>query len=132
MIGTYAYVDTKTLADPSAPENIGNRLLYAPAHQGSIWLKYDFNYDWLKGFSVGAGVFAAGRHHGDTANSYFDGTYARVDLMAAYRKRLRGTIMTAQLNINNVNDAEYFILRNRRSNLPVEPLIVMGSIRLQY
>lgn len=59
MIGTYAYVDTKTLADPSAPEKIGNRLPYAPAHQGSIWLKYDFNYDWLKGFSVGAGVFAA-------------------------------------------------------------------------
>lgn len=132
MIGTYAYTDTKTVADPSVPENTGNRLPYAPVHQGSIWLKYDFDYEWLKGFSLGAGVFAAGRRYGDAANSYFDDTYARVDLMAAYRKRLGRTMMTAQLNINNVNDAEYFILRNRRSNLPAEPLIVMGSIRLQY
>ena len=113
------------------PENIGNRLPYAPAHQGSVWLKYDFDGR-LKGFSLGAGVFAAGRRYGDSENSYSDGSYARVDLMAAYRKRLRGAVMTAQLNINNVNDAEYFTLRNRRSNLPAEPLIVMGSIRLQY
>ncbi|MCE7915926.1 MAG: TonB-dependent siderophore receptor, partial [Nitrosomonas sp. PRO4] len=132
VIGTYAYTDTKTLADPSAPENVGNRLPYAPVHQGSAWLKYDFNDDWLKGFSIGAGVFAAGRRFGDATNSYFDGSYARVDLMVAYRKKLRGTTLTAQLNINNVNDTEYFILRNRRSNLPGEPLMVMGSMRLQY
>ncbi len=38
MIGTYAY-DTKTLADPSAPENIGNRRLCTQHIKAASWLK---------------------------------------------------------------------------------------------
>jgi iron complex outermembrane receptor protein len=40
--------------------------------------------------------------------------------------------LTTQVNINNVNDAENFILRRPRGNLPAEPLTVMGSIKLEY
>lgn len=132
MIGTYAYTKAKVLDDPTSPGNVGNRLPYVPEHQGSLWLKYDFNQGFLKGFTVGGGVFVAGRRFGDAANSFSDDAYARLDLMAAYRKKLRNTLLTAQVNINNVNNEKYYYLRNRRSNLPAEPLMVMGSIRLQY
>lgn len=132
VIGTYAYTDAKITDDVTAPANIGNRLPFAPSHQGSAWLKYDFDDELLKGFSVGAGVYVSGRRYGDAANSYFDRSYARLDLMAAYKRKLGDVNLTTQVNVNNVNDAEYYILRSRRTNLPAEPLTVMGSIKLEY
>jgi iron complex outermembrane recepter protein len=132
LIGTYAYTNTEIVEDKEDPTNVGNRLPYAPVHQGSLWLKYDVNYGLLKGLSFGAGVYTAGERFGDTANSFSDDAYARLDLMAGYKKKLGDMTLTTQLNINNVNDAEYFNLRRRRNNLPAEPLTVMGSIKLEY
>ncbi len=132
VIGTYAYTNTKIKDDKTAPANVGNRLPYAPEHQGSVWLKYDFNDGPLKGFSLGSGVYTAGKRFGDPANSYYDKAYARVDLMAGYKMKLGDTKLTTQLNINNVNNAEYYSLRSRRTNLPADPLTLMGSIKLEY
>ncbi|MEQ1544438.1 TonB-dependent receptor [Methyloglobulus sp.] len=132
LIGTYAYTNTEILEDKEDPTNVGNRLPYAPVHQGSLWLKYDVNYGMFKGLSFGAGVYTAGKRFGDTANSYSDDAYARLDLMAGYKKKLGDMTLSTQLNINNVNDAEYYNLRRRRNNLPAEPLTVMGSIKLEY
>ncbi len=132
LIGTYAYTNTEILEDKKAPTNVGNRLPYAPIHQGSLWLKYDVNYGMFKGLSFGAGVYTAGKRYGDAENSYSDGSYARLDLMAGYKRKLGDMTLSTQLNINNVNDAEYYQLRRRRNNLPAEPLTVMGSIKLEY
>ncbi len=130
LIGTYAWTDTKITQDTRG--NQGNRLPFAPLHSGSLWLKYDFQQTFLKGFSFGAGVYAADKRFGDNQNSYFDGAYARVDLMAAYKFNIGSTRLTTQLNINNVTDTEYFTLRRRANNIPAEPLTVLGSIRLEY
>jgi iron complex outermembrane recepter protein len=132
MIGTYAFTNTEITDDPTSPENVGNWLPYTPRHQGSVWLKYDFNDGFLKGLSLGCGVYTAGRRFGDAENSYFDKSYARLDLMAGYKRKFNDMTLTTQVNINNVNDAEYFILRRARGNLPAEPLTVMGSLRLEY
>ncbi len=132
MIGSYAYTDATITNDVTSPANVGHRLPFAPTHQGSLWLKYDVNEGWLNGFSFGGGVYTAGRRYGDAANSYYDHAYARLDLMAAYKRKLGDTTLTTRVNINNVNDAEYFAMRSRRSNLPAEPMTVMGSIKLEY
>ncbi|WP_064027905.1 TonB-dependent siderophore receptor [Methylomonas koyamae] len=133
MVGTYAYTDAKVVDDPrNASANVGHRLPYAPIHQGSLWLKYDFSSGVLNGFSIGTGVYTAGRRYGDPENSYSDGAYARLDLMAAYKMKLGDTRLTTQVNLNNVNDAEYYSMRARRYNLPAEPLSVIGSIKLEY
>ncbi len=133
VVGTYAYTDAKVVDDPrNASANVGRRLPYAPIHQGSLWLKYDFSSGVLNGFSIGTGVYTAGRRYGDPENSYSDGAYARLDLMAAYKMKLGDTRLTTQVNLNNVNDAEYYSMRARRYNLPAEPLSVIGSIKLEY
>ncbi|NOT57408.1 MAG: TonB-dependent receptor, partial [Deltaproteobacteria bacterium] len=132
MIWTYVYTDTEVTEDPTDSANVGNRLPFAPRNQGSVWLKYDFTQGLLQGLSLGGGVYAAGRRFGDSANSYSDGDYASLDLMAAYKVTLGRSMLTTQLNINNVNDAEYFYLRSRGTNLPAEPLTVIGSIRLEF
>ena len=95
-------------------------------HSGSLWLKYDFQQAFIKGFSFGAGVFAADKRFGDNQNSYSDGAYARVDVMVAYKFNIGSTRLTTQLNINNVTDTEYFTLRRRANNIPAEPLTVPG------
>lgn len=130
MIATYAYTDARITKDNSG--NQGNRLPYVPEHAGSVWLKYEFQQVPLQGFSAGGGVFAASKREGDAANSFHDGSYARLDLFGAYRHKIGPTIFTTQLNINNVTGTEYFTLRDRARNLPAEPLTVIGSIRIDY
>jgi iron complex outermembrane receptor protein len=130
MIGTYAWTDARITQDNSGNE--GKRLPFVPLHSGSIWLKYDFTQAWMNGFSLGAGVYAASKRFGDAANSFSDGAYARVDLLAAYRFEAGPTRITTQLNINNVTDTEYFLMRSRVNNQPAEPLTVMGSVRVEY
>lgn len=131
LIGTYAWTDTKILQDNNGDQ--GNRLPLVPLNSGSLWLKYDFQQAFLKGFSFGSGVFAADKRFGDSANSFSDGAYARVDMMAAYKFQIGPTRLTTQININNVTDTEYFLLANNRAqNKPAEPLTVMGSLRLEY
>lgn len=131
LITTYAYTDTEVTKDLS-DELRGKRLPYVPLHSGSIWLKYDFQQEPLDGLSVGGGVYLADRRFGDARNSFYDPGYARVDLYAAYRYRIGPTHLTAQVNLNNVTDTEYFILRARNFNQPAEPLTVLGSLRLEY
>jgi iron complex outermembrane receptor protein len=130
LVSTYAYTDTEILRDGSGNE--GNVLPYAAPHQGSLWLKHDFQSNRLKGLSAGAGIYAAGKRYGDAANSYSDDAYARLDLFAAYRTKIGPSSLVAQVNINNVTDTEYYNLRARWSNLPAEPLTVLGTIRLEY
>jgi iron complex outermembrane receptor protein len=130
LITTYAYTDTEVTKDFSGLR--GKRLPYVPLHSGSIWLKYDFQQEPLDGLSVGGGVYLADRRFGDATNSFYDPGYARVDLYAAYRYRLGPTHLTAQVNLNNVTDTEYFIMRSRNFNQPAEPLTVLGSLRLEY
>jgi len=132
LIGTYAYTNAKIPTIREIKGECRASTALRARHQGSLWLKYDFNYGMLNGFSMGAGVYTASRRFGDPENSYSDGAYARLDLMAAYKKKLGDTLLTTQVNINNVNDAEYYSMRARRYNLPAEPLTVMGSIKLEY
>lgn len=130
LIATYAYTDAEITRDYSGQE--GNRLPYAAPHTGSLWLKYDFQEEYLDGLSMGGGIYLADRRYGDTANSYSDSGYARLDLYTAYRYKLGAHRLIAQLNLNNITDAEYFYLRSRTNNLPAEPLTVLGSLRFEY
>ncbi|NJA07427.1 TonB-dependent receptor [Methylococcaceae bacterium WWC4] len=130
LIGNYAYTDTRITNDNEGNE--GKRLPFVPEHSGSLWLKYAFQQAPLQGFSLGAGLYAASERTGDRANSYWDGSYARLDLLGAYRHKIGKSHLTAQLNINNVADTKSFILRDQLRNLPMDPLMVFGSLRLEY
>ncbi|SHG73996.1 TonB-dependent siderophore receptor [Pollutimonas bauzanensis] len=127
LLGSYSYTDAQITKDTGG--HVGNRLPYAARHQGSLWLKYAPQA--VPGLSLGAGVFAAGRRYGDTANSYSDGGYAQLDLMAAYRLSLLGSKATLQLNIHNVTDALYYNLRTRWSNMPAAPRTVMVTLKAE-
>lgn len=133
LIGTYALTEAKITKDNGG--NQGNRLPNVPTHAGSLWVKFDAIPD---RFEIGAGVYAAGQRQGDVLNSFQLPGYVRADAFAAYHWRVAGSRVTAQVNINNLFDKEYFYAGEpffafpRVDILPAEPLTVLGSIRVEF
>lgn len=133
LIATYAFTDTEITKDTLGNE--GNRLPPVPRHAGSLWAKYQVLPERLE---VGAGVFAVGQREGDNENTVQLPGYVRVDAFAAYHWKIGPSRLTAQINVNNLLDKEYFEASNvfagnpRAGILPGDPLTVLGSLRLEY
>jgi iron complex outermembrane recepter protein len=130
IITSYAYTDTEITQDTSGRE--GFRLHDVPEHSGSLWTRYRFLQGSLQGLSLGAGVFAASERT-DFDNSFEVPGYARVDALAAYTWKLGPTRLTAQLNIKNLLDKEYF--KNVVSSNEIQPgapRSFIGSLRIEF
>lgn len=140
LIVSYAYTDARYTKTALGDDHLGRHLPGAAPSAGSIWAKYDFQQPELRGLSVGAGVYAASDRAGDKGYStyyYSLPAYARVDLMAAYKFDYFGKRLTAQLNINNVNNVKYFAPClpyncSKAFNGVGEPLIVKGALRVEF
>ncbi|WP_225587267.1 TonB-dependent siderophore receptor [Methylomonas fluvii] len=138
LIGNYAYTDARITKDYSGLQ--GNKMNNVPEHSGSMWLKYEIqNYEQLKGWSAGLGMFASGQRQGDDANTFALPGYARLDAFAAYRHDFKDTRLTAQLNIRNLLDKTYYESTDPFQNAPPRvgiypgaPLTAIGSIRLEF
>lgn len=126
IIGSYTYTDTKITKDNNGTQ--GNRLPNVPDSSGSLWLSYDVT----DAFTVGSGAYIAGKRQGDAANSYQLPGYVRWDAMAAYKWRIGGSALTAQVNINNLLDKTYYTNAAGLHAFPGAPLTVLGSLRLEY
>ncbi len=101
LIASYAYTDTRVLADPTYP---GKKLANVARHTGSLWARYAIDSQW----STGAGIFAQGQREGDIGNTFQMPGYARVDAMAAYRFGWAGAKASLQFNVDNLFDRKYF------------------------
>lgn len=138
LIGSYAYTDTRQIQDNNGNE--GNRLANVPDHSGSLWAKYDFSgFEASKGFSLGVGGIAVGKRQGDLANTFQMPGYVRLDAYAGYSIKLAGTKVSAQINVRNILDKEYYDSTDPNSNVSPrnsvylgEPLTAVGSLRIEY
>ncbi len=137
LIATYAYTDTQITKDNDG--NLGHRLPNVPLHSGSVWAKYDFQQQDMKGLSIGTGVFLVGSRQADTGNTLQLGGYQRWDAFVSYALKVRKSRLVAQLNVNNILDQKYFLNGDSQqfgatinNNIPGRPLTFMGSIRFEY
>ncbi len=135
VIATYAYTDARLAADTDFP--IGNRLPNIARHTGSFWTTYEFQEGGLRGLGVGAGIFAVGQRAGDLANTFYLPGYVRADAALYYRKPdlFARTNLIAQLNVQNLLDAQYFAGGGEGrgiAGLPGLPLAFFGSVKLEY
>lgn len=138
LIGSYAYTDARVTKDDSGFE--GMRLSNVPEHAGSLWAKYDFSvHEPLNGFSAGLGVVAAGQRQGSLDNSFQLPGYVRMDAFAAYQWRVKKSKVTAQINIRNLLDKQYYESTDPDSNVapalgvaPGAPLMATGSVRVEF
>lgn len=139
LIGSYAFTDTDITEDNSGLQ--GNRLPNVPEHAGSLWLKYDVRgFDAPEGLTLGLGAFAAGRREGDSENTFLLPGYAHLDALVGYHWKLGPSRLSAQLNIRNLLDKEYFESTDfegvegpaRTGIMAGAPLTVLGSIRVEF
>ncbi|WP_082877793.1 TonB-dependent siderophore receptor [Methylomonas koyamae] len=128
LLGTYAYTQVNYTQDFDGLQ--GHRVENVPRHQGSLWGTWQFN----QAFKAGLGAVAVGPRPGDSDNSYMLPGYVRLDAMAAYTHKVGEHRLTAQLNINNLLDKEYYA-NSAGSNLgviPGAPINVLGSLKYEF
>lgn len=104
IVGSYAYVDAELTADATnAPA--GSGLVGVPLHSGRIWADYKLDDLSLKGWSIGAGVYAAGKQPVDLPNQYFVDAFHTIDAKIGYDN---GSFF-ASLVAKNIADKEYYV-----------------------
>ncbi|MBK8816159.1 MAG: TonB-dependent receptor [Methylococcaceae bacterium] len=131
IIASYAYTDAAIL---KSDNNQGNRLWNVPRNAGSLWAKYDMQYEALRGLSLGAGVYFQSQKQGDNANSYQLPGWGRVDMLVKYQLPIPKAKTTLQFNIDNLLDHQYYTatLGDRFTVNVGQPRTFMGSVKVEF
>ncbi|HBR52029.1 MAG TPA: TonB-dependent siderophore receptor [Nitrospira sp.] len=137
VIAHYAYLDTEVTKDNSGLE--GNRLINAPRHSGRLFAVYHLGGDDGLGWRVGGGVTVASKTVGDPENTFDLPAYTRLDALASYTMTVGGKLLTAQLNLRNLTNVQYFNGADTFYNAgprfglyPAPPFTAIGTIRLEF
>ena len=111
LIATYANQDvrvTKSTGDVNGTGiEVGNRLQFVPRNIGSVWSTYEVQQGQLDGFKIGGGVNLQDSMV-NADNTLKSPGYALVGLMTGYSFKVGKSRLTAQLNIENLLDKNYF------------------------
>lgn len=84
LLANYTNTDTVYTKDASTTILDGNKLGGVPEHSGRIWANYKFSEPTLKGFSVGAGIYAQSETMLDGTNKYEVPGYHTYDAKIGY------------------------------------------------
>ncbi len=136
LIASYSYIDSEITKDRDTrggTRNQGNRFRNVPRHAGSLWTHYEFTQFGWPGLTAGIGAFFVGQREGDNANSFQLPGYGRLDAALGYSWRIGSSKVTAQFNVENLLDKEYFLASNNRFTIqPGAPRTFLGSIRVEF
>ncbi|WP_010628013.1 TonB-dependent siderophore receptor [Halomonas sp. KM-1] len=103
-----AYSYTDITYKRSDDGNEGNRAIYAPRHQASLWGHYVFQNGTLAGLDAGFGVRHYADIQADRANTARVPAYTLVDATLGYDLGGLGLDgMSARLNVTNLTNEEY-------------------------
>ncbi|AMD45965.1 TonB-dependent siderophore receptor [Bordetella holmesii] len=113
VTAAYTYLDNKyekANADTAGLNLKGHRPAGVPAHQASVWTRYQLQDGPLAGLGLGAGVRYLGSSWGNDNNTYKVPSTTLVDLMLDYdlgrmTASLKG--MQVALNVSNLFNKEY-------------------------
>ena len=126
LILTYAYTDAKV----TEGDNKGKRLWNVPIHAGSLWARYEVPAEWVRGLTVGSGVFVQDKREGDVSNTYSLPVQTRIDAMVRYQPPMFDSRLSFQLNgYNLANETLYGGTLGDRFSINVGvPRMFIGSI----
>jgi iron complex outermembrane receptor protein len=113
--------------------NPGDRLFGVARNGGSVWGTYRFAPGAFGRLKLGAGAVIRGTREGDNINDYQLPGFVKVNAMAAYGWHAAGTLMSIQLNVDNLFDKRYFeSLSGTRTVMPATPRRWIGSWRVEF
>lgn len=125
---TYAAIDAVVTSDTRA-NLIGQRLVGVPKHSGGIYGNYIFDSRFLRGFSIGGGVYFATERFSNLPNRAFRlPSYTRADLNFGYRREN----WRFDLAVKNLNDARYFETGGFNTISPQAKRHAVGSVTYNF
>jgi iron complex outermembrane receptor protein len=134
----YTYIDARVTASVIRAE-INTPLFNVPHNDFSLWTRYNFTQDALKGLGVGLGEIYVGHRVGGYPTVTAAGTYqAGIMAMASYAKTnlalfYRWRRYDLALNIGNVFDRQYLnSIRNVITVVPGDPRKLTLSARIPF
>jgi iron complex outermembrane receptor protein len=136
-LNPFGFLDAAVFGAPGG--FLGNHLEFAPRHSGKLFLTYDFGDNGL-GFRAGGGLTASTHWWGDLQNTFLMPSYARLDGFASYTAELYGHRVTAQLNLQNINNVRYFeavddtfnVNTAPRFRIPARPFTAVGTLSFKW
>ena len=102
-MANYAYTDAK-FTDNLAGVAKGNQLALVPSNSGRLWVNYKFPQAALKGFSVGAGVYAQGEAYLSDNNQFKTPGFHSFDTTVSYEHKQ----YKLAASIKNLTDENYY------------------------
>lgn len=130
LISSYTYNDMEITVDNDG--NQGNRPRNVPRHSANIWAKYDTAPGAYEGWQAGAGLNLVGRRFGDNANTWELPGYATMSAMLAYRSKIGSKGISAQINIDNLLDRQYYDRGGFDAAKYGAPRTAIGSVKLDF
>lgn len=132
VVGGYAYQDAEILSDQSAAIREGATVAQVPKRTISLWNRYDLTPMWGLGLGVvnRSDMFATTENVLTPANNVTLEGYTRVDaaLFWTFSEQL-----SAQLNVENLLDEEYFLNAHNNNNiLPGSPLAARLTVKARF
>lgn len=126
VIGAYAYQEAELTARQSATVAAGNRLPNTPKHAFALWNRYDFT----RAFGLGLGMIYQTARYTSTDNTVTLPSFVRFDAAAYYRITDN---VTAQLNVENIFDRDYYSNANSNNNIsPGAPRLVRVGLTTRF
>ena len=123
--GGYAYQDGKFTQRISATIAAGNRPANLPRHTASLWSRYE-----LGRLGIGAGIIHQSSRFAATDNLVRLPAYTRVDAALFYTISAH---LRAQVNVENVFDAHYFVNADNDNNIsPGSPTAVRAALSASF
>lgn len=104
LLANYTNTDTVYTKDASTTILDGNKLGGVPEHSGRIWANYKFSEPTLKGFSVGAGIYAQSETMLDGTNKYEVPGYHTYDAKIGYSYKSYETSFI----VKNLTNRDYY------------------------
>jgi iron complex outermembrane receptor protein len=128
LVANYAHNDPVITRDNLYKP--GNFMISAPFQTAGLWTNYEVPKGLLRGFSVGAGLFAVGKRWGDLENTFIVPGYGRLDASFGYRIfQGEKSHWRIRVNLQNLTDRLYYEgVRGRAGIVPGTPRSAIAGI----
>lgn len=121
----YAYQEGETESDNGAISD-GTPIQQLPKHSLSVWNRYDFNEHW----GVGIGAIYRDEIFAAADNAVTLPSFVRFDAALFYR---HDEHLSAQLNVENIFDREYYATAHNNNNItPGSPIAVRLGVNYKF
>lgn len=103
FIANYAHTDAE-FTDNLAGVPQGNKLALVPQNSGRLWANYRFSQEWLRGFSIGGGLYAQSEAFLSNNNNFKSDGYHTFDASLSYEQKN----FKVSATVKNLTDEDYY------------------------